>query len=111
MGKSRRAKQSVGFGAGVLRKDARAQGFRQITDELDNVAKFFGDYYLARIYMGLASRLHLNDYHATVDQKLATLNDLYRSVVDYLDARQNLFLEWAIVLLIVFEIVMAFVRH
>lgn len=83
----------------------------EVTDELDNVAKFFGDYYLARIYMGLAGKLHLNDYHSTVDEKLATLNDLYRSVVDYLDTRQNLFLEWAIVLLIVFEIVMAFVKH
>jgi len=83
----------------------------EVTDELDNVTKFFGDYYLARIYMGLSQKLHITDYHKTVDEKLATLNDLYRSIVDYLDTKQNLFLEWAIVLLIVFEIIMAFVRH
>jgi len=80
----------------------------EVTDELENVVKFFGDYYVARIYMGLSAKLHLPDYHKTVDEKLATLNDLYRSVVDYLEARQNLFLEWAIVWLIVFEIVWAF---
>lgn len=82
----------------------------EVTDELDNVAKFFGDYYLARVFLGLSSKLHVTDYHETVDEKLATLNDLYRSIVDYLETRQNLVLEWAIVLLIVFEIVMAFVR-
>jgi hypothetical protein len=83
----------------------------EVTDELENVVKFFGDYYVARIYMGLSAKLHLPDYHKTVDEKLATLNDLYRSVVDYLEARQNLFLEWAIVWLIVFEIVWAFFQH
>jgi hypothetical protein len=80
----------------------------EVTDELENVVKFFGDYYVARIYMGLSAKLHLTDYHKTVDEKLATLNDLYRSVVDYREAHQNLFLEWAIVWLIVFEIVWAF---
>ncbi|MBL8025040.1 MAG: hypothetical protein JNL74_01440 [Fibrobacteres bacterium] len=83
----------------------------EVTDELDNVAKFFGDYYLARVFMSLSSKLHITEYHRTVDEKLATLNDLYRSIVDYQETRQNLILEWAIVLLIVFEIVMAFVDH
>ena len=40
----------------------------------------------------------------------ATLNDLYQTIVDYLQTRQNVILEWTIVLLIVFEIVMAFLR-
>jgi uncharacterized Rmd1/YagE family protein len=74
------------------------------------VSKFFGDYYLARVFLGLSKRLHLHDYRRTVEEKLHTLNGLYRTIVDFLESRQNLFLEWAIVLLIVFEIVMAFLR-
>ncbi len=80
------------------------------TDELENTAKFFGDWYVARVYMGLAQRLHLGDYEKSVDDKLVTLNDLYQSVLSETQTRQNLVLEWAIVLLIVFEVAMAFVR-
>jgi hypothetical protein len=80
------------------------------TDELENIAKFFGDWYVARVYMGLAQRLHLADYEKSMDEKLVTLNDLYQSVLSETQTRQNLILEWAIVLLIVFEVVMAFVR-
>ncbi|HAK96208.1 MAG TPA: hypothetical protein DCM87_14760 [Planctomycetes bacterium] len=80
------------------------------TDELENTAKFFGDWYVARVYMGLAQRLHLGDYDKSVDEKLVTLNDLYQSVLSETQTRQNLVLEWAIVLLILFEVVMAFVR-
>ncbi len=80
------------------------------TDELENTAKFFGDWYTGRVYMGLAQRLHLGDYERSMDEKLVTLNDLYQSVLSETQTRQNLILEWAIVLLIVFEVVMAFVR-
>jgi len=82
----------------------------KVTDELENTAKFFGDWYVARVYMGLALRLHLGDYEKSVDGKLETLNDLYQSVLAETQTRQNLVLEWAIVLLIVFEVIMAFWR-
>ncbi len=80
------------------------------TDELENTAKFFGDWYVARVYMGMAQRLHLGDYEKSVDEKLETLNTLYQSVLSETQTRQNLVLEWAIVILILLEVVMAFVR-
>src|SRR5205807_10261030 len=52
----------------------------KVTDEVANTAKFFGDWYGARVYMGLALKLHINDYHKIVEEKLATLNELYQSV-------------------------------
>jgi hypothetical protein len=79
----------------------------KVTDEVANTAKFFGDWYGARLYMGLAQKLHINDYHKVVEEKLATLNDLYQSVLSEIDRRQNLALEVMIVLLIVFEVLMA----
>jgi hypothetical protein len=83
----------------------------EVTDEIANTAKFFGDWYAATVYMGLANRLHIGDYHKTVEEKLATLNDLFQSVLAETDRRQNVILELMIVLLIVFEVVMAFFRH
>ena len=83
----------------------------KVTDEVANTAKFFGDWYAAKVYLGLADRLHINDYHKTVEEKLATLNDLYHSVLAEMTTRQNLVLEGTIVLLIVFEVVMALFRH
>ncbi|HEY3324575.1 MAG TPA: hypothetical protein VGP72_29250 [Planctomycetota bacterium] len=82
----------------------------EVTDEIANTAKFFGDWYIARVYMGLAGKLHVSDYHKTVEEKLATLDDLYKSVLQEMDRRQNLFLETAIVLLIVFEVAMALLK-
>ena len=32
----------------------------QVTDELSNITKFIGDWYLARIYMGCVARFHLS---------------------------------------------------
>jgi len=83
----------------------------QVTDEVANTAKFFGDWYTARVYMGLAAKLHIADYHKNVEEKLETLNDLYQSVATEIASRQNLLLESMIVLLIVFEVIMALVRH
>jgi hypothetical protein len=83
----------------------------EVTDEVANTAKFFGDWYVARVYMGLAQKLHLADYHRIVEEKLATLNDLYQSVLSEMDRRQNILLEVMIVLLIVFEVAMALWRH
>jgi hypothetical protein len=83
----------------------------KVTDEVANTAKFFGDWYIARIYIGLAGKLHVNDYQKVVEEKLATLNDLYQSVRAEIDRRQNLVLEIAIVLLFVFEVAMAFWKH
>ena len=83
----------------------------KVTDELANTAKFFGDWYIARVYMGLATKLHIKDYHKTVEEKLATLNDLYQSVLAENNHRQALVLEIAVVLLIVLELALAIWRH
>jgi hypothetical protein len=79
----------------------------KVTDEVANTAKFFGDWYGARVYMGLAAKLHINDYHKIVEEKLATLNELYQSVLAEIDRRQALALEVTVVVLIVIEVALA----
>ncbi|GMV80989.1 MAG: hypothetical protein AMXMBFR7_21730 [Planctomycetota bacterium] len=80
----------------------------KVSDELANTSKFFGEWYLARVYMGVAGRLHVTDYRRTVDEKLETLKDLYQNVLHEIDVRRSMLLEMMIVALIVFEIVLAF---
>jgi len=82
-----------------------------VTDELANTAKFFGDWYGARVYLGLAGKLHINDYQKVVEEKLATLNELYHSVLSEIERRQSLVLEITVIILIVIEVALALFQH
>ncbi|MDD5459459.1 MAG: hypothetical protein PHF37_08725 [Phycisphaerae bacterium] len=78
----------------------------RFSDELVNITKFFGDWHLARIYNNLAARLHLADWHRTIDEKLKTLDDLYQIIQQ---DRTNFFmvvLELTIVLLFILDVVL-----
>lgn len=80
----------------------------RLSDELENISKFFGDWHLARIYQGLASRFHLADWHYSIDKKLKTLDDIYQLLSMERTNRTMVFLEAAIVALFLFEIVKSF---
>ncbi len=77
----------------------------RFNDELSNTTKFFGDWHLARIYEKISSRFHLSDWHRTIDGKLKTLDDLYQILKHDQNNRVMLWLEIAIVLLFVIDLV------
>jgi hypothetical protein len=77
----------------------------RFNDELSNITKFFGDWHLARIYEKISSRFHLGDWHRTIDGKLKTLDDLYQILKHDQNNRFMLWLEVAIVLLFVIDLV------
>ena len=77
----------------------------RFNDELSNTTKFFGDWHLARIYEKISSRFHLADWHRTIDGKLKTLDDLYQILKHDQNTRVMLWLEIAIVLLFVIDLV------
>lgn len=77
------------------------------TEDTMNITKFFGDYYLAKLYDLLEDRLHINEWKQTVSKKLDNLDEIYELASDRVDVQKNLLLEVLIVLLIVFEIVLA----
>lgn len=99
-------------GAGVQR-DLRElrMDLARLSDELSNITKFFGDWHLARIYQGLASRFHLGDWHKTVDEKLKTLDDVYQILQQDRNNRWMLVLEGTIVLLFVVDILFIIFGH
>lgn len=77
----------------------------RFNDELSNSSKFFGDWHLARIYDRISSRFHLADWHHSIDGKLKTLDDLYQILKQDQNHRVMLWLEIAIVLLFVIDLV------
>ncbi len=81
----------------------------RLTDELSNITKFFGDFHAGRLYQGLATRFHLADWRRSIDHKLETLDDIYQLLTSDNTNRWMLIMEGTIVLLIMFEIVKAFI--
>jgi len=80
----------------------------RLSDELSNITKFFGDWHLARIYEKLSARFHLGEWHRTIDGKLKTLDDLYQLLKHDQTNRVMVWLESAIVLLFIIDLVMLF---
>ncbi len=77
----------------------------RLSDELQNITKFFGDWHLARIYECIATRFHLADWHRTIDEKLKTLDNLYQLLQGDQNNRVMLGLEVTIVILFVVDLV------
>jgi hypothetical protein len=80
----------------------------RFSDELQNITKFFGDWHVARIYEAIAARFHLGDWYRTIDEKVKTLDDLYKLLTSDQQNRWMLLLEAAIVLLFIIDLVAIF---
>ena len=77
---------------------------------VNNALKLLGDPYLARLYRLAAGRLHLPDRDASILRKLGTLESIYDKIADRQSGRRTETLEWIIILLITFELVMSIIR-
>ncbi len=77
----------------------------RFNDELSNTTKFFGDWHLARIYEKISTRFHLGDWHRNIAGKLKTLDELYQILKHDQNNRVMVWLEIAIVVLFVIDLV------
>jgi len=82
----------------------------KMSEELTNITKFFGDWHLARLYMGCKERFHLKEWEDSVEGMLKTLDNLYHLVLSDINNRRLILLEAAIVLLFVVDIILLFVH-
>lgn len=80
-------------------------------ENVNNALKLLGDQYLARVYRMAAQRLHMPEWDTSILRKLGTLESIYEKMSDQQNARRSEVLEWIIIILIAFEVVMSFVRH
>lgn len=79
----------------------------EVTEQIDNALKVTDDVYWNRLYTAALSVLRVRVWREGVDHKLALLRETYAMLHADADSERAAALEWAIVLLIVFEIVMA----
>jgi hypothetical protein len=76
----------------------------ELTDRVENAVKFVGDIYAARLFHNVAARLGLDRWKRNVDDKLKTLDEIYRFAVEQTGMSQANILELAIVLILVLEL-------
>jgi hypothetical protein len=76
-----------------------------------NVLKLRGDQYLARVYILLAKRFHLEDWEHSIRRSLEVVESVYSVISDQSASYRTEFLEITVVILILIEIIMAFLGH
>ncbi len=62
---------------------------------------------LERLYLRLQDEFEINDRHAALERKLELISRTAHTVLELLQNRRNLRVEWYIVILIVFEIILS----
>jgi hypothetical protein len=80
-------------------------------ERVGNTLKLIGDQYLARVLRQTSQRFRSAEWNAAILRKLDTLDGIYEKVHDHSAALRAEFLEWIIILLIVFEIGLAIFGH
>lgn len=82
----------------------------EVTERVETSIKIVGDFYLARVYRGALERLRVPEWQKGVYRKQQLIAQVYALLKGQIDTRRSMLLELTIVLLIVFEIVMAFAK-
>lgn len=84
----------------------------KLHDEVTHITKFFGDWYLARVYMGARERFHLGQWRNSVEERLRQIDTLYSVAHTELTNQRMLWLELLVVILFVIDIAGLFLfRH
>ncbi|HEU6447517.1 MAG TPA: hypothetical protein VFV23_03665 [Verrucomicrobiae bacterium] len=84
----------------------------KLTDEVTHITKFFGDWHLARVYLGARDRFYLDQWRASVEQRLAQLDKLYSVVHTEVNETRMLWLEVIIVIFFALDLViLLWARH
>ncbi len=74
----------------------------KLNDEVTHISKFFGDWYLARVYLGASERFYLDHWRTSVEDRLKRVDELYSVVNSDIANQRILWLE--IVMAIFFAI-------
>jgi hypothetical protein len=84
--------------------------FTEFTERVDNALKVTDDVYWNRLYSKALNVLRVDVWRSGVEHKLTLLRETYSMLHDEADTERASALEWTIVILILFEIVMAWFR-
>ncbi|MCA8924741.1 MAG: hypothetical protein KDD82_23205 [Planctomycetes bacterium] len=81
----------------------------EFTDRTENALKVVADLYLARVYRAALERSRVAEWQAAITKKQARIAQVYEFLKGEVDSRRATFLEVAIVVLILVEILLVFV--
>ncbi len=82
----------------------------EFIERVENSLKIIGDFYLAKVYEASVKRMRIPAWQASVTRKQQLLAQTYSLLKGEVDTDRSLTLELTIVLLIVLEILFAFLR-
>jgi hypothetical protein len=99
------------WGKIVTEANTRYIEFSEFTDRIDNSLKVVGDFYLATIFRGAGRRFRLADWQQGLERNMRVLADVSNLLQGELNARKSHLLEGVVIFLILFEIMMALLRH
>lgn len=80
----------------------------EITDRTENALKIVGDIYAARVLALVGVRLGVERWKQSVEEKLKTLDDIYRFVVEQVSISRGQFLEITVVVILILELIPIF---
>ncbi len=83
----------------------------KLTDEVTHITKFFGDWHLARVYLGARDRFYLDQWRASVEQRLAQLDKLYSVVHTEVNEQRMLWLEIIIVIFFALDLAIMLLKR
>jgi hypothetical protein len=76
----------------------------ELTDRTENALKLVGDLYAARLFNIVAARLGLDQWKRNVEDKMKTLDDIYRFAVEHTRVSQGNIMELVVVIILVIEL-------
>jgi len=77
----------------------------EVIEDVNNLIKVTEDVYYARVYAAALQVLRSGQWTDSVNRKLGTIRENYRMLSDEVNIQHAHFLEWIVILLIAFEIV------
>jgi hypothetical protein len=84
--------------------------FSEFTERVENSLKVVGDFYLATVYRAATRRFRLNDWQQDITRKMNLLAQVSSLLQGEVNIRRSHWMEITIIVLILFEIVSAFLR-
>jgi hypothetical protein len=78
----------------------------KLTDEVTHITKLFGDWHLARVYLGARDRFYLDQWRTSVEQRLAQVDKIYSVVHSEVNEQRMLLLEFIIVVFFAIDLIL-----
>ena len=100
------------FGTGAVLRSLRQLriDLARLADEVTHITKFVGDWHLARVYLLARERFHLDQWRASVEQRLGQLDQLYTLLRGDVYDRRMLWLEVVVVLFFAADLLILFLK-